>query len=269
VKIRDNFLLRYLEIAPAALALERSIECGLLARQAWPGPVLDIGCGDGVFARILFADRIDTGIDPDPVEIERARNLSGYDELIICGGDAIPKPDGHFKTVFSNSVLEHIPDLLPVLKEARRLMAPGARFYVTIPTDRLEHATLISRMLLAVGLKDLEQRYARFYCRFWRHYHAHSEAEWRQMFAEAGLTVVEEHAYVPRNLSTFYDVLTPLGLPSMIAKQTVGRWIWFPSLRRVTARGLNAIIAPVLASLMRGQGGCLVFYSLKRSDDPS
>ena len=69
-----------------------------------------------------------------PGDIECARRRGSDKELIICPGHRIPKSDGSYRTIFSNSVLEHIPDLLPVLLgEANRLLAPGGRFYVTDP----------------------------------------------------------------------------------------------------------------------------------------
>ena len=65
-----------------------------------------------------------------------------------------PETDGSYRTIFSNSVLEHIPDLLPVLVEQHRLLAPGGNFYVTIPTDRWERASLLARSLHALGLHE-------------------------------------------------------------------------------------------------------------------
>lgn len=264
LRVKADFFRRYLEIAPAALALERSIECDMLARRSWHRPVLDVGCGDGIFAEILFVDRVDTGIDLDPVEVERARGTGAYDELIVCPGDRIPKPDASFATIFSNSVLEHIPVVEPVLKEVHRLLLPGGLFYITIPSDRLERATLPARVLSLGGLKALAARYGRFYNGFWRHYHAYDETRWRQLLEAAGFEVVEERAYVPRALSTVCDALTPIAFPSLIFRRALGRWTLWPPLRRVTAAVLHATLAPVLAALARGKGGCLIFYVLRR-----
>jgi len=259
-----DFLPRYLEIAPAALAIERSMECEILAAQRFERPILDIGCGDGVFAAVLCADPIDTGIDYDPAEIARAKTYGRYHELIACGGDAIPKPDGSYRTIFSNSVLEHIPDLLPVLKEQHRLLAPGGHFYVTIPTDRWERSTLPARMLHALGLHAQEGKYARFYNSFWNHYHAYSEAQWTALFAQAGFKVVDRQLYAPPNMTTLLDVLTPFGLPAMVSKKLLGRWIAFPTLRKAMAPLIyGLLVGPI--SVCRGQrGGGLIFFNLTK-----
>lgn len=266
VRFHNNFLRRYLDIAPSALAYERAIECALHVGNDWKGPILDIGCGDGIFAQILFEGKIDTGIDPDADEVSRARPRNKYNELIVCYGDNIPKPDASYNTVFSNSVLEHILDLQPVLQEVHRLMTDDARFYVTIPTDRLEEATFVARVISAVGLKQLAYRYGKFYNRFWRHYNVHSLEGWRAVFEQAGFDVEIERPYVPKNLSTLYDLMTPLALPALIAKKKLRRWLLVPSLRPFVAPIMNAILAGFVSKAVdaRPDDGCLVYYALRK-----
>ena len=267
MNFNTDFLRRYLAVAPAALALERSAECEIHAHNQWQSPILDIGCGDGIFAKILCAETVDTGIDLDPKEVERARQQEIYRELIVCPGDRIPKPDGNYRTIFSNSVLEHIPDLLPVLKEAHRLLSPDGIFFVTLPSDRLERATLLARMVRGLGLGRLADRYGEFYNRFWRHHHAYDEAQWRALFLQADFEILEERAYIPRNLSTLYDSLTVLALPSLVAKKFVSRWFFWPQLRRRTAAVVYAVLSPLIERLRTSNGGCLIFYALRKRAD--
>ena len=54
MRFKDNFLLNYLKKAPVPLAVERSLECEILSRQEFVRPILDIGCGEGIFASVLF-----------------------------------------------------------------------------------------------------------------------------------------------------------------------------------------------------------------------
>jgi SAM-dependent methyltransferase len=265
LRFAKDFLLRYLEVTPAALALERSLECDLHARNSWKSPVLDIGCGDGLFASILCADRIDTGIDPDAGEIEHARTTGAYKELIACFGNDIAKPDGSYETIISNSVLEHIPDLLPVLKEARRLLAEGGTFYVTVPSDRFELANIPARLLAGAGLASLAQRYGKFYNRFWRHYHAYDDIGWRALFGQAGLEVVEHCAYDARNVTTFCDFLTFVSIPSLISKKLLNRWVLLPAVRQLYVRAIHAAVESIAENIDRGEG-TLLFYALRREN---
>src|SRR3954447_20907977 len=101
VRFGSNFLANYTAKTPLALAFERTLECRILSQGNFARPVLDLGCGDGIFASILFAEPIDTGLDPDKQELEQARRTGVYNELIACAGSKIPKPDGSYQTVFS------------------------------------------------------------------------------------------------------------------------------------------------------------------------
>ena len=263
MKFAKDFLFRYLEAAPAALALERSLECELHARNDWKAPILDIGCGDGLFSSILCAEKIDTGIDPYASEIAHAQTTDAYKELITCFGNDIDKPDGSYETIISNSVLEHIPDLIPVLKEARRLLADGGTFYVTVPSDRFERANIPARLLEGVGSVSLAARYGKFYNRFWRHYHAYDDLGWRALFAQAGLEVAEHRSYDSRNIATFCDFLTFVSIPSLISKKLLNRWIFWPIARQMYVGTVYRVVASTAAGLDGGEG-TLLFYALRK-----
>ncbi len=247
-----------------ALAIERSLECEIFSRQEFVRPVLDIGCGDGLLAYVLFDEKIDTGVDPDGEEIKRARKLSTYEELIACGGDRIPKADGSYNTIFSNSVLEHIPDLDPVLHEAHRLLAPGGRFYVTVPTDRFDAYSAGAGLLHGLGLDGLAKRYRTLYNRFWRHYNAHDRAGWQARFHQAGFTVVEAREYDPPAVCLINDLLVPLALPSFLLKKTLGRWIASAAVRRLYLGAVYGFARSVIRHFGSGESGALIFFAITK-----
>jgi len=265
VKFNDKLYTDYLSRVPLPLAFERLVESEIyMGGLSFPRPILDIGCGDGLFARTLFAENIDTGLDPQAVEIQHATAQGVYDELLQCYGNAVPKPDGHYRTIFSNSVLEHIPDLMPVLKEAHRLLASGGHFYFTVPSQDFERYTVINLTLEGLGLKSLSNRFRSFFNRFWVHYHAYPLEKWIALAKEAGFEVVDAYTYNPKRLCLTNTILTPLSLPAKILKDTTNRWVFFPPLRRVVAR---LIAGPVKAFLRGGEKagkGGLVFLSLRK-----
>ena len=265
MKFRSDFLRRYLAVAPAALAVERAVECEILQQQPFVRPILDIGCGDGIFAGILFDEKLDTGIDLDPAEIARAKKLNAYNELIVCPGDAIPKPDQTFNTILSNSVLEHIPDLVPVLKEAHRLLAPGGAFFVTIPTDRLEHNSAPARLFAWLGWKKLELQYGEFHNSFWHHHNVYSRDGWRDVFNSVGFEVIDDCIYASPDFSGFYDLLMPFAIPSIAAKKIFGRWLLFPKLRKYYFGLIYAFIGRIHQRLKQQPGSSLVFFRLKKA----
>ena len=112
------------------------------------------------------------------------------------------RPDGAYKTIFSNSVLEHIPDLRPVLKEVHRLLAPDGMFFVTVPSDLFEQNTWINRFLLCVALNGLAARFRKWFNSFWRHYHCYPLEKWQVLMQEAGFEVVES-LYVQSGADVF------------------------------------------------------------------
>lgn len=265
IQMNSNVVADYIGMAPLALAFERIMECRILAEQPFERPVLDIGCGEGLFARILFTEPIDTGIDPNARELSRARELGAYGELIECRGDRIPKPDGSYRTILSNSVVEHIPDLQPVLKEAYRLLAPGGRMYLTVPSDRFDQYTWISQILSLLGLKGLQQRFRAFFNRFWAHYHFYTPARWREIAAAAGFEVVEVRGYAPRCACLMNDLLVPFSVPEYITKKFLNRWTLFPGLRRIILAPIAYLGTRILRGAERSETGGLVFLSLRKA----
>ena len=238
MRLAENPTWNYVARTPLALAFERGLECQLLAREEFVAPVLDIGCGDGLFASVLFADKVDTGIDPNPVEIARAAKTGAYRELICCSGSNIPKPAESYRTVFSNSVLEHIPDVSAVMAEAHRLLQPGGEFLFTVPTDEFEQHSLIHRLLAGIGLAGAAARFGELYNKFWRHFHAYSAPRWKQLATDAGFQVVKTVRYNPPIMTLRNDCLTPVAVISSLVKRLTGRWVLWPRVRQILLRPL-------------------------------
>jgi SAM-dependent methyltransferase len=269
VPLHRRFLRPYWAETPFPLAFERSWECRILARQPFVRPVLDVGCGEGLFAHFLFREPLDTGIDPDTRELARARKLGAYRELIACTGEHIPKPDGSYRTIFSNSVLEHIPDLGPVLRELHRLLAPGGRLYVTVPSHRYDRYTALNRLLTALGLRGLAAMYRQFFNRFWRHYHFYEPERWAELFRQHGFQVRERFTYGPGALCVLNDLLVPFCAPAMVLKRLANRWTLFPRLRRAALAPLARLGEAAARRAAPVWGGGLVFLALgKGAEEP-
>jgi SAM-dependent methyltransferase len=264
MRLKPFDLSRYLSLAPIPLATERSLECRILAEQTYEHPVLDVGCGDGLFAFALFDEPLDLGIDLDPRELERARQYGIYKELIPCRAETIPKPNGSFRTVLSNSVLEHIPDLEPVLREVNRLLAPGGRFYMTVPSDCFDRYSVGNRVLSALRLKGLAGAYRRWYDSFWKHYHFHSLEVWREVVRGHGFEIVDSFTYAPAGVCTFHDAMVPFSLPGFILKKLINRWTLWPGLRKVLLRPFVPLLDAISRKGGRCENGGLVFMALRK-----
>lgn len=97
--------------------------------------LLELGCGTGemwVGHLDLLAGAELTLTDFSPGMLETAkRNLPQQSDLSYQVVDIqdIPFPDGHFDVVIANMMLYHVPDLHKGLREVRRVLKPGGRFY--------------------------------------------------------------------------------------------------------------------------------------------
>lgn len=252
-------------MAPLALAFERYLECKIYQSMSFAEPILDVGCGDGVFAQVLFASPVDTGIDPNARELARAKQLNVYSELLQCPGHAIPKPDGYYKTVFSNSVLEHIPDLAPVFREIHRLLAPNGRFYMTVPTPKFEHYTLLNQLLMKLGFSKLASQYRKFCSKvIWKQSHYHTLEEWEELVSGYGFKVVESFTYDARSICLLNDFLYPFSVVEVFNKKLFNRWVLFPALRRLGFYPLYAFARDILNGAERAKEGGLVFLALTK-----
>lgn len=265
MRFGDNYFPRYLKEAPVPLALERSLECEILSRQEFKHPILDIGCGDGLFASILFNEKVDVGIDPKKSELDRARKYAIYEELIQCFGSNIPKENRYFITIYSNSALEHVNDLGPVLKEANRLLSDEGSFYITVPTDLFEQYTIVNVFLTKLRLESIAKRYRILYNGFWAQYHHYPAQEWINLFEKNGFKVVQTIEYGSKSICLFNDFLVPFSFPSWFVKKLFKRWTLFPKIRTLTTYPVKLLVSKEDIEKAIGiSNGGLVFFKLQK-----
>lgn len=265
MKFKQDFLANYLTVAPAALAIERVLECEILSSHEFPRPILDMGCGDGIFASILFDEPVDVGLDPNAKELERAGGTDAYARLLNCYGDKIPLPDQSFNTILSNSVLEHIENLEPVLVELRRLLTDEGSLYLTIPTEMFDQYNNVYQLCSLLGLSRVAKRYQSFFNRFWVHRHYHSIEEWARMFKRNGFVVSKYLEYGNKEMCLLNDALVPLAFDNFLIRKYLNRWFISPSLRKLTSYFYCPIIKMLMKVLKRESGrGGLVFFALRK-----
>lgn len=107
------------------------------------GTVLDLGAGAGIVAEFNMRGRAARvcGVDLDP----RVTGNRFLDEGRVGAAEQIPYDDETFDLVFSNNVLEHLPDPIAAFREVRRVLVPGGRFLVKTP-NRRHYVPLIARL---------------------------------------------------------------------------------------------------------------------------
>jgi len=242
------YLERLLTKVPLHRALLRAAECRLLSEheQELARPILDLGTGDGSFAWVLFTEPPEVGIDPNVKALREARRLGAYLSLAVGTGASLPFRDGSFASVISNSTLEHIPDLEPVIAEMGRVLAPGGTAVITVPSERFFDFTFGVRLFRFLRLGPLANLYRRWIARVSRHYHCDPPAIWRERLAQADLSLLEWRYYFSSASTSAADVAHYISAPSLLTKRLLGRWVLWPGKVRLLplARWLSPLAQP-------------------------
>lgn len=212
MKIDRELLTEFVAQYPAqpATAFWRAIEIDILSRASIPDGIgLDLGCGDGILTDILFKrmgrkPRL-VGVDPDPLETEAARRYAFYERIHTTTGESIPECDSTFDFAISNSVLEHIPELEPVIAELSRVLKPGGQFFFTVPCPGFREnlaGALIPGTSREEYLRRLDRRVA--------HFNYLSKQDWNAIASRHGMHVRDVVGYLGKAATQRWETLSRL-----------------------------------------------------------
>ena len=109
----------------------RRLVTDLLAGFGARGRILDLGCGTGGVLQHLQGLGDAVGLDPAPEAARYCRRRAL--PMVLGSGLELPFADGSFDAVLALDVIEHVPDDVAMLREARRVLRPGGTLVVTVP----------------------------------------------------------------------------------------------------------------------------------------
>jgi SAM-dependent methyltransferase len=259
-KTREDFFRYYLEKAPIAVAFWRSLECHRFSQEKLVHPVLDVGCGDGFLARAAFGQKLEAGIDLDAKEVERAIKLHSYKKTLCVSATEMPFPKNAFKTVVSNCVLEHIPDIDAALKEIHRVLKPGGRLMITVPSECYTNNSFFRTVLSSIGLPGLGKAYVDRLNKMFKHFHVDDAKTWRKRLQKAGLKMEKADYLVPLKTFHVYERWIWVALPSKLWKALFGSWVFGPR-EPVKWFATNWLRKPLNAD--GGKGACYFIVARK------
>lgn len=95
--------------------------------------ILDVGCGTGANLIMLsnYGDAEGVDVSEDALAFCRER---GLEKVRLGAGEELPYDDGTFDLVTALDVVEHMDDDLAGLSEMRRVLRPGGRVLLFVPT---------------------------------------------------------------------------------------------------------------------------------------
>ena len=262
----NDILWQQLKSIPAFRALLRSVEARFYQIQDLPQPILDVGCGDGHFAQVTFDEKITAGVDPWCNPLRKAQAGDTYQMALQALGDRLPFPDHSFASAFSNSVLEHIPDVQPVLDEVSRVLRPGAPFVITVPSQYFTEFLGGAGFLERLGLDGMAGQYRSLFNRISRHAHTGAPEVWADRLATAGFAVERWQYYFSQEALRVLEVGHVQGVPSAVLHALTGHWIlgpWESNLRRT-----EQWVRPFYEEDFPRRGAYLFFLARKEADGP-
>lgn len=112
--------------------LQRAV-LGLVESEANPESILDVGCGTGRLLRKAgerWPNARLIGVDPAEGMIEKARLLMPNAAFYVSMAESLPLPDASVNLVFSTVSFHHWQDKLQGVREVRRVLRPGGRFFL-------------------------------------------------------------------------------------------------------------------------------------------
>lgn len=256
-----DFLWLNIKDLPYFRSLLRAVEAQFYNQADLPAPTLDVGCGEGHFASLIFDRKIEVGLDPSRESLHEASERHAYQLLTEADGGKMPYPDGYFASAFSNSVLEHIPHVEQVLGEIARVLKPGALFVFCVPNHRFNGSLSISRGLERLRLTALAKLYRTFFTYIARHRHLDSPEVWKPRLEAAGFGVEKCWDYFPPKALAILEWGHYLGLPSLLIRKLTGRWILIPAHWNLALT--YRLLQPYSSAVSSDDGVC-TFYIARR-----
>ncbi|MEO8845537.1 MAG: class I SAM-dependent methyltransferase [Kofleriaceae bacterium] len=249
-ELTDDEILRwalaYLRHAPLSLSLREINRLvafqSFQARQPKPGPVLDVGCGDGFWWTVREDDREIYGIDISASEIAQARERI-HAELTDVSQEQ-PFRGTKFEEIIGNCSLEHVPDIDAALSNLRRAASPTARLLMFVPTPRWAYQGNTQKLLLkhaprvAMALSGALNG-------FFQHWHLYDAKVWQRLLEQNGWRVETTVGLGSARSEFLFRAFLPPAFLEFVIKKLTG---FYPS--RLARLVPDAALGP-LARLVR------------------
>lgn len=157
------------------------------------GRILDLGCGDGRYFRLIWPHATEAvGVDMEPGVAELGRQSGVYREVHVSAAHQVPEPNETFDHVFANCSLEHMDDLDAVLAEIYRCLKPGGTLLCSVVTDHFIQWSLLPNLVAMAGFSNAAESLQKDFLAYHHLANPLSVEEWQQRFIHVGL-VPEQH----------------------------------------------------------------------------
>ena len=225
-----DFLDRCARVMPISLHVIRAKECQIFAKYKYKRPILDIGCGEGEFAKILFDEKIDVGIDINKKNVNKAIKSGAYKKCYVSASENIEFNEGYFKSIISNCVLEHVSSMEKTLDNVYKILDDDGIVYFTVATDKFSRYFSFSDYFYR--FITISEVITRIFDKVFNHNFAVKKQEWDKMFDSAGFEILYDEPYLSRTQLHIMGIYLIFSFPSFIWKKIFNKWRIFPKFYR-------------------------------------
>jgi len=189
----------------------RQIE-GLLNKYTMEKPILDLGCAEGKIASLFFKGKSVVGLDNCWELIKENKKTDTYNAMVMADACVMPYKNKVFGSIFSNCVIEHIPDISKVLKESSRVIRDRGIIIFTVPSHKFGDFLFFSALFNALGFKHLANWYKAKRNKLLNHFHCYDHNRWREILGQNGFRLVEYKYYLPRRATCYWDLMAAIAI---------------------------------------------------------
>lgn len=184
-----------------SMSIWRAWEYAAYKRYVLTEPILDVGCGDGQYFRLVWPGIRDvTGVDISPWALDAAKQSGVYSAVHNTSALDMAFESESFSSAFANCSLEHMDHIEDVFRNIWRVLRPGGEFLLSVTTDKFVEWGLLP---LIVEAMDGPDRAAEVRAHYKDYHHLVSACPpevWSELLESTGFTVIDHVPIVPELL---------------------------------------------------------------------
>lgn len=232
-------------------------------------PILDLGSGDGFFARQVFSAKARAslvGVDLRQNELLDLQRFGDGASGVVADATSLPFRSGAFGFVLANCSLEHVDGIERAVAEIGRILRPGGRLAFTVPAENFNETLFFPALFNRLRLRPLARAYGAIMGRGLQHRNILAPDRWRTLLESASLDIERMVYFMPRKLAHMWDRRWWVALPGFALARFLRP---FRSSRHLHPRRLpgwpaEEVRRQIIQSAETGAGA--VYFCIKRVD---
>ncbi|MEM1239924.1 MAG: class I SAM-dependent methyltransferase [Cyanobacteria bacterium P01_H01_bin.26] len=189
----------------------RAWEYAAYQRYQLAGRILDLGCGNGKYFRLLWPNAEDVvGVDIDPKVAQVGKQSGVYADVHVAPAHQVPEADESFDHVFANCSLEHMDKLDQVLDDVYRCLKPGGSLLCSVVTDRFITWSVLPYLVSSAGFDQAAMVLRNEFIEFHHLMNPLSLGDWKDSFIRADLVPENHIPIVPKHNSGLFLMMNNL-----------------------------------------------------------